>query len=137
MNAGPKPKSEQSLKDGFYVEQTCCMSCGVPQSIAPDLVGWEDENRSLQCYWIRQPETSEEVDRAIEILHTQELDCHRYGGSDPVILKTAPAQVCDHLHPETAFRSAPIFGPTDLVLKLELSESTEGFWARLWRSLRK
>ena len=27
----------------------------------------------LNCYWIKQPETADEFDRAIEILHAQQL----------------------------------------------------------------
>lgn len=48
----------------------------VRQAIAPELVGWRDQNQQLNCYWIKQPETADELDRAIEILHTQELGCH-------------------------------------------------------------
>ena len=33
----------------FYVENGCCTSCGVPQLVAPDLVGWVEEN--THCYW--------------------------------------------------------------------------------------
>ena len=36
------PKTGQTMA-GFYVEEGCCMSCGVPQSIAPELVGWREE----------------------------------------------------------------------------------------------
>src|SRR5450631_1889983 len=33
----------------FYIQAQCCTSCGVPQAVAPGLVGWTDENLS-QCY---------------------------------------------------------------------------------------
>jgi hypothetical protein len=57
----------QSVSSNFYVQNTCCTSCGVPQAVAPDLVGWTTEN-SLQCFWIKQPRTQDELDRAIKII---------------------------------------------------------------------
>jgi len=120
-------------RSDFYVEEGCCFSCGVPQSIAPELVGWKDEAELLSCYWIRQPSTPEEVDRAIKILHTQEIGCHRYAGKDRAMLKRLPAEQCDHLHPETAFRYAPASGRSDVPLRFELSASTESLWTRVWR----
>jgi hypothetical protein len=41
------------------MQEGCCMSCGVPQSIAPELGGWRDEE-ATSCYWIRQPESADE-----------------------------------------------------------------------------
>jgi hypothetical protein len=34
----------KSTSEGFYVQPGCCTSCGVPQSVAPDLIGWTNEN---------------------------------------------------------------------------------------------
>ena len=72
------PKMAPTRGD-FYVEEVCCTACGVPQTIAPQLVGWREDGSLTLCYWIRQPETAEEVDKAIKIIHAQELGCHRYG----------------------------------------------------------
>jgi hypothetical protein len=58
----------KSASGDFYVEETCCMSCGVTQEIAPDLVGWTNENLQ-QCCWVQQPQTKDELDRAIQIIH--------------------------------------------------------------------
>jgi hypothetical protein len=93
------------------------MSCGVPQALAPELVGWRDENRQLNCYWIKQPETADELDRAIKILHTQELGCHRYSGHDPAILKRCHPEGCDHVHPEMALNQRYTLGPSNIPLK--------------------
>ncbi len=78
----------------FYVENGCCLTCGVPQSVAPDLVGWSDEN--AHCYWKKQPRTSEELDQALKVLDQQELGCHRYAGSDSEILARVAPEHCDH-----------------------------------------
>ena len=37
-------KGEPKSIFDFYVQETCCMSCGVPQPIAPDLAGWTSED---------------------------------------------------------------------------------------------
>lgn len=111
------------------------MSCGVPQSIAPELVGWRDDTSGL-CYWIRQPETAEEVEKAIKIIHTQELGCHRYGGDDRAILKRLPREECDFFHPEKAFRYQREFGASEVPVGFSLIESRErGVLGRLWRRL--
>jgi hypothetical protein len=110
------------------------MSCGVPQSIAPELVGWVGD-KSGHCYWIRQPETADELDRAIKILHTQELGCHRYSGTDPAILKRCPPEDCDHLRPEMVLSHRHTLGPSEIPVKfsLSVSEPRDGFVTRLWR----
>jgi len=81
----------------FYAEDGYCLSCGVPESIAPNLIGRDEqsENGTWHCYWKRQPQNQEEVDLAIQILQAQELDCHRYAGKDRAILKQLPSSICD------------------------------------------
>jgi hypothetical protein len=60
-------------------------------------VDWTNEHQS-QCYWIKQPQSPGELDRAIEIIHSQEIGCHRYAGNDPAILKRLPPEECDYIH---------------------------------------
>jgi hypothetical protein len=110
------------------------MSCGVPQAIAPELVGWTEEALP-SCYWIRQPETAEEVERAIEIVHAQELGCHRYGGKNPAILGRLPREECDFFHPERAFRYSRAGGGVGVAVRFSLMESgrADGVLKRLWR----
>jgi len=74
----------KSAPGDFYVESSCCTACGVPQSVAPDLVGWTEEP-FVSCYWKKQPENSYELNQAFKIFDGQELDCHRYAGHDPAI----------------------------------------------------
>ncbi len=38
----------KSAPGDFYVEKGQCLACGVPQVVAPDLVGWADYNASKQ-----------------------------------------------------------------------------------------
>src|SRR5262245_53212353 len=85
----------ETLKQDFYVQQGCCVSCGVPQTVAPTLVGWREVPGLTECYWIRQPRTSDELEQAIRIIHEQELGCHRYAGTDPKVVRRLPAAQCD------------------------------------------
>ena len=125
------PKAASGQGD-FYVQERCCTACGVPQLIAPELVGWT-EKELPSCYWIRQPETADEVDRAIKIIQAQELGCHRYAGNDPAILERLAREDCDFLCPEMALRHGVAFGPSQVEVKFSLSASREGVFKRVWR----
>jgi len=81
----PKPKLSShpsSVPGDFYVQNGCCTLCGVPETLAPDLIGRSAE-KIEHCYWKRQPATPDEIDRAISILAAQELGCHRYAARTP------------------------------------------------------
>ena len=88
----PHPKS--ALGD-FYVVKGECLACGYPHVVAPDLIGWTGE-KIPHCYWKKQPETSAELERAIGVLEAQELECHRYAGTDPAILDRVLSAYCDY-----------------------------------------
>ena|ERR1700758_1003042 len=116
----------------FYVENRCCMACGVPESIAPELIGRTGEE-VWHCYWKKQPKTNEEIKQAIDILHTQELGCHRYAGSDSKILKRLPRECCD------AF-SIPLLAPagnpvSDGELRSESPGQRDSLLSRLWKTI--
>jgi len=119
----------------FYVQAACCISCGVPQAVAPDLVGWTNE-KFPQCYWLKQPQTADELDRAIKVIHTQEIGCHRYSGNDPEILQRLPAEGCDHLRPDMQLHRTPFFATSGPPPKFTLSVSMEqNVFSKLWRML--
>jgi hypothetical protein len=96
MQHGPRFKPHpRSAPGDFYVEDGCCLACGVPHVVAPDLLGWVDTRRR-HCFWIKQPETPEELARAIEVLQKQEVGCHRYAGSDLEVLQRISPENCDY-----------------------------------------
>jgi len=70
-------------KRGFYIETDCCLLCGVPEEIAPDLFVTGDQH----CYVLRQPATDQETYLVLEAVMSSEVDCIRYGGSDKAILR--------------------------------------------------
>jgi hypothetical protein len=125
----------------FYVQAKCCMFCGVPQSIAPELVGWRptESGASEECYWIRQPANADELTRAIDIIHMQELGCHRYSGNDPEVLRRLPGEDCDAIRPELAMKQTEPFatsGSTPRFL-ISVSDGSEGILEAVWRKLGK
>lgn len=89
------PPEPTSAAGDFFVEHNCCTSCGVPQVVAPDLVGWVEEPLN-HCFWKKQPESPGELERAFKIFDGQELGCHRYAGSDPEIQKRVGYDQCDN-----------------------------------------
>lgn len=105
MSSEPPDKREPTSAPGdFYVENQCCISCGVPQMVAPDLIGWANDDRGV-CYWKKQPETPDEMRQAFAIFDGQEAGCHRYAGHNPEIQRRVGFENCDH---------APAFLRSDL-----------------------
>jgi hypothetical protein len=72
----------------FYVENGMCIICRVPEHEAPDLIGFdEDPSGTGHCYFKKQPETSEELERAINAMSVACCGAHCYGGDDPDIIR--------------------------------------------------
>ena len=81
----------------FY---TCghCLACEAPEHEAPDLLAELGPGNST-TYFVRQPRTTEEIERACRAALVCCMDDLRYGGTDPKIitrLRNNP-EVCDHL----------------------------------------
>jgi|SRR5581483_342461 len=94
-----RKRVKQNAPGDFYVESDCCLSCCLPHSEAPELMN--DANIPFtECYFRRQPRTPEEVEHAIQAISISELDCLRYGGHDPAIIrrlqKLGRGGCCDH-----------------------------------------
>lgn len=67
----------------FYVEPDCCMLCGVPEAIAPEIFETGEE----RCAVKRQPRTPDEIDRTVRAMWSSEVDCVRYRGRNPALLR--------------------------------------------------
>ncbi len=76
----------------FYVENACCTRCGVPELVAPDLIGIRGDGH---CFWKKQPVTPDEMQQTFAIFDGQELGCHRYAGINPEIQKRIGFEQCD------------------------------------------
>ncbi|MBK9246816.1 MAG: ferredoxin [Ignavibacteria bacterium] len=89
----------ENVQGDFYVLNQACISCGAPQAEAPDLI----EHSKLEyghCYFKKQPETQEEIERAIDAMNVSCIAGIRYGGKDEKILKRlyerGEADQCDY-----------------------------------------
>jgi hypothetical protein len=122
----PHPKSAPG---DFYVVKGECLACGVPHVVAPDLVGWTGE-KIPHCFWKKQPKTPAELERAIAVLDAQELECHRYAGTDPAILNRVLSTYVDHPMPSP--HVPPQTDPPSPRLAL-LHDRCPGLLARVWR----
>lgn len=82
----------------FYVEPDCCLLCGVPEDIAPEIFQTGEDH----CSIIRQPCSPDEIDRTIRAMWSSEVDCVRYRGQDTAMLarlaRAGMAGQADHRH---------------------------------------
>jgi hypothetical protein len=122
----PHPKSAPG---DFYIEKGQCLACGVPHVVAPDLVGWTDE-KVQHCFWKKQPETPAELERAIAVLEAQELECHRYAGTDPAILDRGLSTYCDY-----PMQSPNVNQHADPTPHFALLDDRPSLLARMWRAI--
>ena len=74
----------ENVQGPFYVLNGCCMACDVPVSEAPDLFTYDVANH---CYVKRQPHTKEEFERTLRVAWSAEVECIRYRGVDPEVLR--------------------------------------------------
>src|SRR5262245_49893930 len=74
----------------FYVEKDSCLLCRTPEAEAPDLIQlrWDGSDSDLNgCYFKKQPETPEELARAIEAMGLACCGAYRYGGYEPDVIR--------------------------------------------------
>ena len=90
----PTRKFESYLENApgaFYVEKDLCITCRAPEAVAPNLIGFHedqsDSNVRSHCYFKKQPETMAEVDCAIKAVAANCCGSFRYAGSDRDVMK--------------------------------------------------
>jgi hypothetical protein len=86
----PHPKNAPG---DFYVEDGCCMSCGVADATAPELFAWDDNH----CFVARQPVTAREFENMLEAMRVAEVECVRYRGQAPDIVRSVVEYGQGHL----------------------------------------
>ena len=73
----------------FYVVNDECIICRAPESVAPDLIGFHEDAsgdvKRSHCFFKKQPETSEEIDRAVSAVSANCCGSYRYAGSDEAV----------------------------------------------------
>lgn len=84
MEASPLSSNEAVRGQGdFYVEPDCCLLCGVPEDIAPEIFHTGEHH----CLVVQQPCSKDEIDRTIRAMWSSEVDCVRYGGRNAAMLE--------------------------------------------------
>lgn len=63
-----------------------CLACGAPEAEAPDLLAPLTEG-NYTTYFVRQPETPDEIERACEAIRVCCVSDLRYGGTDRAIIE--------------------------------------------------
>jgi hypothetical protein len=73
---------------------------GAPEDQAPDLLA-PLEGDNFDTYFIKQPTTPDEIERACRAIECCCVDALRYGGTDPAIIRRLGNTTanCDHLLP--------------------------------------
>jgi hypothetical protein len=83
-------------KDGIWCGS--CLSCAIPEAEAPSLLAALDDNNA-DTYFVRQPETEEEIEQACMAADVCCVSAIRYGGTNPAILQRLGASYCDNAVP--------------------------------------
>jgi hypothetical protein len=83
----PIPPYPKNAPGDFYVENRSCLKCEAPYDMAPDVMAHAEEGVDPHCYFKKQPETPEEVERAVMACYVSCVRAVRYAGKNPKILK--------------------------------------------------
>lgn len=95
------PPHPANVPGPFYVEDGCCITCGVWEDVAPDLLAWLEGDRP-HCYVQRQPETDDEFERMMEAMQIGEVDCIRVHACKPDwIERLRNEELGDQIDPES------------------------------------
>ena len=97
----PKPYPK-NVAGPFYVENGCCTACDVWMNFGEEFLAFEGpEAGGWHCYFHHQPSTDAEFAKVFELIGLVDMDCMRYRGSDPAVLKILTdmghRDICDHL----------------------------------------
>ena len=99
-----RPRPPLNVAGDFYVSGTLykngdwcsdCLDCALPEAEAPDLLAPMDDDFEY-THFIKQPETEEEIERAISACGICCTSALRYGGKDRKILKRLGEEYCDY-----------------------------------------
>ena len=87
-------REDGSAPGPFYVVKDQCLTCSLPTETAPENIRYHERactscprDSTTHCVVTRQPETSEELDRMIEVVTASCVAAYRYCGTDPEILR--------------------------------------------------
>lgn len=126
----PYPRFPKNAPGPFYTTGEC-LACSLPEQEAPDLLAPLDDANS-DTYFVRQPETPEEIRRACDAAHVCCVSAIRYAGTDPEIIRLLgnSEEHCDNRLPGGPLESD---SESDWRWKREPGESKVGTpWWKFW-----
>jgi len=97
MQLGTMPHHTRNVDGPFYTTGGC-MACGAPEDKAPALLA-ELTDDQLETFFVRQPETAEEIEAACRAAQVCCVSSLRYAGQEPAIIRRLgnTAEFCDYL----------------------------------------
>lgn len=92
----PRPARSPLNAPGPFYSCDNCLACGLPEIEAPELLA-PLEGDNYTTYFVKQPETAEEVEHACLAIRVCCVDDLRYGGQDRAIIERLgnDPRVCD------------------------------------------
>jgi hypothetical protein len=119
---------EKNVAGDFYTTGEC-LACDAPENEARDLLApLEDDN--FDTYFIKQPKTAEEIERACRAIEVCCVEALRYGGTNPKIIHRLGnrPEYCDHL------LTNDLFPPSDeLTEQCNNANSEKPRWWQFWK----
>src|SRR4051794_24511491 len=99
MNQETLCRFEKNVSGPFYTTGYC-LACDAPESEAPDLLA-PLKGDNYDTYFVRQPATADEIERACRALEVCCVAALRYGGTNPAVIRRLGNDplYCDHLLP--------------------------------------
>jgi hypothetical protein len=74
------PPHPANVPGPFYVEDGCCLACGIWEDEAEGLLAWLPDAKLPHCYVARQPATDAEFAQMLTAMEINEVDCIRVHG---------------------------------------------------------
>jgi len=84
----------KNVAGDFYTDGSC-LACELPEMEAPELLAKLDDD-NFDTYFIKQPETEAELEKAISACEICCTNALRYSGKDSRILKRLGEEFCDY-----------------------------------------
>ena len=128
---GEKPDRFEKNVPGPFYTTGYCLACDTPESEAPDLLA-PLAGDNYDTYFVRQPETPDEVERACRALEVCCVAALRYGGDDPKIIRRLgnDPDYCDHLLPGGRVPRPDWMAERRRAMGLETKKRWWQFWRR-------
>lgn len=77
------PPHPANVPGPFYVEDGCCLACGVWENEVSDLLAWLPDAEIPHCYVARQPKTDADFQRMMFAMEINDVDCIRVHNCKP------------------------------------------------------